>query len=94
MFAYQGHHIIQNLGPVFRVFVPMILYFIIMWGSAFGLVFCLGQRGGSERNRTQRWGYEIAVVQAFTAGSNNFVRVFRSVLSNAGYQLGRYRSWL
>lgn len=30
MFAYQGHHILQNLGPVFRVFVPMILYFVSM----------------------------------------------------------------
>jgi len=68
MFAYQGHHIIKNLGPVFRVFVPMILYFVIMWSGAFGLVFWLSRReapGGI-------WGYEMAVVQAFTAGSNNF----------------------
>ncbi|KAJ6608316.1 sodium bile acid symporter family-domain-containing protein [Mycena sp. CBHHK59/15] len=42
MFAYQGHHIIQNIGPVFRVF--------------------------SKTN----FGYEMAVVQSFTAGSNNF----------------------
>lgn len=69
MFAYQGHHIIHNLGPVFRVFVPMILYFVIMWSGAFALVFWLSRREGTE----SVWGYEMAVVQAFTAGSNNFV---------------------
>jgi len=68
MFAYQGHHIIHNLGPVFRVFVPMILYFVIMWTGAFGLVCWLSRR----ENESVLWGYEIAVVQAFTAGSNNF----------------------
>jgi ACR3 family arsenite transporter len=67
MFAYQGHHIIKNLGPVFRVFVPMILYFVIMWSGAFGLVFWLTRRSAGGI-----WGYEMAVVQAFTAGSNNF----------------------
>jgi ACR3 family arsenite transporter len=70
MFAYQGHHIVHNLGPVFRVFVPMILYFIIMWSSAFALVFYLTRRDSGKGS--QRFGYEMAVVQAFTAGSNNF----------------------
>jgi len=68
MFAYQGHHIIHNLGPVFRVFVPMILYFVIMWSGAFVLVLWLSRREGE----AGLWGYEMAVVQAFTAGSNNF----------------------
>lgn len=67
MFAYQGHHIVQNLGPVFRVFVPMILYFVVMWGSAFGLIYVL------TRMKRQEFGYQMAVVQSFTAGSNNFV---------------------
>ncbi|KAJ7274923.1 sodium bile acid symporter family-domain-containing protein [Mycena rebaudengoi] len=69
MFAYQGHHIVQNIGPVFRVFVPMILYFVLMWSSAFALVYWLGKRT-SKRNKN--FGYEMAVVQSFTAGSNNF----------------------
>jgi len=68
MFAYQGHHIIQNLGPVFRVFVPMVLYFIIMWTGAFVFVLWLSRREG----KAGLWGYDMAVVQAFTAGSNNF----------------------
>ena len=70
MFAYQGHHIIENVRQVLRVFVPMILYFFIMWTSTFALVYHLSRRrpklGGL-------FGYEMAVVQAFTAGSNNFV---------------------
>ena len=74
MFAYQGHHIIHNLGPVFRVFVPMVLYFVIMWSGTFVLVFWLSSREGE----MGQWGYEMAVVQAFTAGSNNFVSRFIS----------------
>lgn len=70
MFAYQGHHIVQNIGPVFRVFVPMILYFVLMWSSAFALVYWLGKRT-SKSNKN--FGYKMAVVQSFTAGSNNFV---------------------
>ncbi|KAG1850348.1 sodium bile acid symporter family-domain-containing protein [Suillus subalutaceus] len=73
MFAYQGHHIVQNLGPVFRVFVPMILYFVIMWTSAFALVFFLARREFRKKNTDSGdFSYELAVVQAFTAGSNNF----------------------
>ncbi|KAM6494381.1 arsenical-resistance protein ACR3 [Amanita muscaria] len=71
MFAYQGHHIVQNLGPVFRVIVPLVLYFTIMWTSAFALIYYLTKK----KNRGEeegKFGYEMAVVQAFTAGSNNF----------------------
>ncbi|TDL26612.1 arsenical-resistance protein ACR3 [Rickenella mellea] len=68
IFAYQGHHIVHNLGPVFRVFVPMILYFIVMWSSAFGLIYFLSVRRGGNKD----YGYKMAVVQSFTAGSNNF----------------------
>ena len=70
LFAYQGHHIIHNLRPVFRVFVPMILYFVIMWTSAFAFMYYLTKE---ETGRQKIFGYEIAVTQAFTAGSNNFV---------------------
>ena len=71
MFAYQGHHIVHNLGPVFRVFVPMILYFCVMWTAGFALVWRLSNRTGEKYSSAYR--YDMAVVQAFTAGSNNFV---------------------
>ncbi|KAJ6493012.1 sodium bile acid symporter family-domain-containing protein [Mycena sanguinolenta] len=81
MFAYQGHHIVLNIGHVFRVFVPMILYFIIMWSSAFGLIYWLGWRRKSNR---KDFGYEMAVVQAFTAGSNNFELAIAVAIANYG----------
>ncbi|KAL6298250.1 sodium bile acid symporter family-domain-containing protein [Sparassis latifolia] len=66
LFAYQGHHIVHDIGPVFRVMVPLILYFTIMWVGTFALVRWLGRRRG------KGWGYDITVVQSFTAASNNF----------------------
>ena len=69
MFAFQGHHILHNLGPVFRVFVPMILYFCVMWTAGFVLVWRLSLK----YSKSKAWRYDMAVVQAFTAGSNNFV---------------------
>lgn len=68
IFAYQGKRILHNVGPVFRVFVPLILYFVIMWTSTFALCFALWRSG-----KTEHFTYEMSVVQSFTAGSNNFV---------------------
>ncbi|KAF8909648.1 sodium bile acid symporter family-domain-containing protein [Gymnopilus junonius] len=59
----------SNLRPVFRVFVPMILYFLIMWTSAFALIYYLTRR---KNGQGKKFGYQMAVVQSFTAGSNNF----------------------
>ena len=80
MFAYQGQHIVHNLGPVFRVFVPMVLYFIIMWTSAFSFIYYLSRKEalrGISVNTT--FDYETTVVQAFTAGSNNFVSALQVI---------------
>jgi ACR3 family arsenite transporter len=76
MFAYQGKHIVHNIGPVFRVFVPLILYFVIMWTSAFALIWWIGRRQARlamDQPVGAEFGYEMAVVHSFTAGSNNFV---------------------
>ncbi|KAI0784190.1 sodium bile acid symporter family-domain-containing protein [Abortiporus biennis] len=83
MFAYQGHHILHNIGKVFRVMVPLVLYFCIMWSMTFGGVWWIGkhqikkaEKKGLERELIEKekkvWSYEMAAVQAFTAGSNNF----------------------
>jgi len=73
LFAYQGHHIVRNIGHVFRVIVPLVLYFTVMWAGAFAFVWWLGRRAQAKGNgQDKRWGYEMAVVQSFTAGSNNF----------------------
>ncbi|TFK25533.1 arsenical-resistance protein ACR3 [Coprinopsis marcescibilis] len=70
LFAYQGHNIVANVGPVFRVMVPLFLYFVIMWTFTFFLVFYLGR--SKKEARREMFTYEMAVVQAFTASSNNF----------------------
>jgi len=60
MFGNQGHHIVENIGSVFRVMVPMLCYFILMFFGTFLACRLLG------------FAYEQAVTQSFTAGSNNF----------------------
>ena len=52
--------VIDNIGSVFRVSVPMLLYFSIMWLGTFYGCWRAGLR------------YEDSVVHAFTASSNNF----------------------
>ncbi|RSH76541.1 uncharacterized protein EHS24_005530 [Apiotrichum porosum] len=65
--SQQATRILDNIGVVFRVFVPMILYFVVMWTGVFVAFWYMNRRhpdGG--------YGYPIAVVQSFTAASNNF----------------------
>lgn len=73
LFGYQAKHILHNLGPVFRVFVPMVLYFAIMWALAFITVRyfeakynrrIFGARKGPD--------YKVVIPQTFTTASNNF----------------------
>jgi ACR3 family arsenite efflux pump ArsB len=59
IFAEQAQRILSNIGSVFRVFVPMILYFVIMWSMTFLLIYQLSIRKGG----TEKWGYKMAVVQ-------------------------------
>jgi ACR3 family arsenite transporter len=80
LFAYQGHRILHDIGPVFRVFVPQILYFTIMWTSTFFVIYWFSTIENKKINlqedtNSKVFGYETAVVQAFTAASNNFVCV-------------------
>lgn len=60
LFGLQGHRVINEIGDVFRVAVPMLLYFSIMWT---GTVLIAWRAG---------YTYDKAVTQAFTASSNNF----------------------
>jgi ACR3 family arsenite transporter len=61
MFANQGHQIIDNIGSVFRVAVPLFCYFIIMFFITFFLL-----------KSVFHFPYDLVVTQSFTAGSNNF----------------------
>ncbi|KAI5450712.1 arsenicals resistance [Naganishia albida] len=76
IFAEQAKQILDNIGDVFRVFVPMIVYFSLMWTGTFvGVWWWLRRRNSrtqGESANKKGWAYKMAVVQAFTAGSNNF----------------------
>ncbi|KAJ9128217.1 hypothetical protein QFC24_000509 [Naganishia onofrii] len=74
IFAEQARQILDNIGDVFRVFVPMIVYFAFMWTGTFvGVWWWLRRRNSRGETTTSKgWAYKMAVVQAFTAGSNNF----------------------
>ena len=58
--AEQAERILDNIGNVFRVFVPMITYFIIMWAGTFIFIFYLARRS---RDSTREERYQMAVVQ-------------------------------
>jgi ACR3 family arsenite transporter len=66
IFALQARRVLDNIGPVFRCFVPLVLYFTIMWVGTFVLCWRLS------RKYSRTFDYQMTVVQAFTAGSNNF----------------------
>ncbi len=66
--AEQATRILDNIGLVFRVFVPLTLYFVFMWVGTFALCYYLNHKRGAAKG----YSYEAAVVQAFTAASNNF----------------------
>jgi ACR3 family arsenite transporter len=60
LFALQGEAITSKPLDVVRIALPLLAYFVLMWGASFGLG--LWMRIGYPRNTTL----------AFTAASNNF----------------------
>jgi ACR3 family arsenite transporter len=60
MFALQGEAITSDPVQVIRVAIPLLLYFVLMWGIA----FAVGKRSGLDYPRTS--------ALAFTAAGNNF----------------------
>ena len=60
MFALQGKAILTNPAQVARVAMPLLLYFVVMWFTA----FALAKRSGLT--------YERCTALAFTAAGNNF----------------------
>ncbi len=60
MFAMQGDRIIRAPLDVVRIAIPLVLYFVIMFGSSFLIATKLG------------FSYEETASLAFTAAGNNF----------------------
>ncbi|SCZ90607.1 BZ3500_MvSof-1268-A1-R1_Chr1-3g02096 [Microbotryum saponariae] len=68
LFTNQGRAIIHNIGTVVRICVPLIMYFTIVWTVTFYSFYKFSR----SKYGAIAGGYEKAVTQAFTAGSNNF----------------------
>nr|ADP20965.1 arsenite transporter [Pteris vittata] len=60
MFSIQAHQIVDNIGHVVRVAVPLLLYFGILFFGSLGIC------------RWMKVPYPLMVTQCFTAASNNF----------------------
>ncbi|KAJ3325183.1 hypothetical protein HDV06_004973 [Boothiomyces sp. JEL0866] len=60
MFALQGGQMVDQIGPVFRTVVPLVLYFAITWFAAMFACYLL------------KFPFSVAIPQSFTASSNNF----------------------
>lgn len=60
MFALQGRAIVDSPEVVLQVAIPLLIYFLIMWGIS----YIFGKAVGLE--------YEKATTLAFTAAGNNF----------------------
>ncbi|NJN67790.1 MAG: ACR3 family arsenite efflux transporter [Chloroflexaceae bacterium] len=60
MFSMQGENIVRLPLDVVRIALPLLLYFIIMWGLAFAISKAMG------------FSYQHTTSLAFTAAGNNF----------------------
>lgn len=72
LFCVQGEVVVNNIGAVARVAVPMFFYFLLMFFSAFYISYRMG------------FTYALAVTQAFTAASNNFELAIAIAVSTFG----------
>jgi ACR3 family arsenite transporter len=74
MFASQGANIVNQIGNVARVAVPMFIYFTVMFFTSLLISWKLKSV------------YSYAVTQAFTAASNNFELAIAISIATFGVQ--------
>lgn len=76
MFSMQGDRILALPTDVVRIAIPMLLYFALMWGSAFIIT------------RALKFNYETTTAVAFTAAGNNFELAIAVAIGTFGVASG------
>ena len=77
LFALQGEAVTGRPGDVARIALPLLAYFVLMFGGSFGLGLGL------------RLGYEKSATLAFTAAGNNFELAIAVAIGTFGVTSGQ-----
>ena len=76
LFALQGEQVTSHPGDVARIALPLLAYFVLMWGGSYALGRALGM------------GYERTTTLAFTAAGNNFELAIAVAIATFGLTSG------